>query len=158
MEEIKEKENRWGKYYRISRKLFVAGKAYKVSQETKDLNVRHAEWRLTRSQMISILKNTKPEDWLFKSLGHFDGMIDGWAYDNEDWRPATASTIAWVIKQLEDFDGYYVDYIAGLEDRYGNKLEPNTFDIWNLAIHHFMLKPAKSIVVFDASLAVQYVV
>ena len=84
METIKVKQNRFGTFYIATRVLKVKGKPYKIKQSRTEPNDEKAEWKLSRRQMISILEHTEPSDWLFRSVGHFDGQVDGWVYDRED--------------------------------------------------------------------------
>ena len=72
METIKVKENRFGTFYIATRILKVKGKAFKVKQTRIEPSDEKAKWKLSRRQMISILEHTEPEDWLFRSVGHFD--------------------------------------------------------------------------------------
>jgi hypothetical protein len=134
------KKNRFGEYYIVTKKLLVKGKPYTVSQGRKNLDEDYGEWKLTRSQIVSILRNTSPSDWLFKSEGHFDGMIDGWVYDKEDWRPVNPGLAEWIINQIETFD-YHIYFTTSAEDRFGNPQEQGVFEIYDIAIHSFMLKP-----------------
>ena len=103
--------------------------------------------KATRRKMISILEHTEPEDWLFRSVGHFDGQVDGWVYDREGWREATPELINWIIRQLRQFD-YTIYYLAKDRDSCGNKVEPNTFEIFDIAIHSLRLKPKDGIICF----------
>jgi len=151
METVKVKSNRFGTYYIATRTLWVRGKPYKVKQERTEPNKEKSEWKLTRTQMISILKHTKPEDWLFRSKGHFDGMVDGWVYDNEGYKEATPELINWIIRQLKEFD-YMIIFMAKDTDIFGNKVEPNTFEIFDIAIHSFVLKPKDGVIKFSSFL------
>ena len=147
METIKVKENRFGIFYIATRILKVKGKAYKVKQSRTEPNDEKAEWKLSRRQMISILEHTEPKDGLFRSVGHFDGQVDGWVYDREGWREATPQLIDWIIRQLQQFD-YLIYYLAKDRDSHGNAVVPNTFEIFDIAIHSFRLKPKNGIISF----------
>ena len=147
METLKLKRNRFGIFYVATRILKVKGKPYKIKQTRTEPNDEKAEWKLTRRQMISVLEHTEPEDWLFRSVGHYDGQVDGWVYDREGWREATPELIDWIIRQLQQFD-YTIYFLAKDKDSYGNKVEPYTFEIFDIAIHSFRLKPKDGIISF----------
>ena len=147
METIKVKQNRFGTFYVATRILKVKGKPYKVKQTRIEPNDEKAEWKLSRRQMISILRHTRPEDWLFRSVGHFDPQTDSWEYDREDWRQATPELIDWIIRQLQQFD-YTIYYLAKNKDSCGNTVEPQTFEIFDIAVHSFRLKPKDGIISF----------
>ena len=57
----------------------------KVKQTRIEPTDEKAKWKLSRRQIISILEHTEPEDWLFRSVGHFDAQTDGWKHDDERW-------------------------------------------------------------------------
>ena len=145
-ETIKVKQNRFGTFYVATRTLWVKGKPYKIKQERVKPDDEKAEWKLTRRQMISILQHTNPEDWLFRSRGHFDAQTDGWEIDNEDWREVTPELRDWIIRQLQQVD-YIIYFRPKDRDSSGNKIEPNTFEVFDIAIHSFELKP-KGIIQF----------
>ena len=147
METIKVKQNRFGTFYIATRVLKVKGKPYKIKQTRTEPNDEKAEWKLSRRQMISILRHTRPEDWLFRSVGHFDPQTDGWEYDREGWREATPELIDWIIRQLQQFD-YTIYYLANNKDSCGNTVEPNTLEIFDIAVHSFRLKPKDGVISF----------
>jgi hypothetical protein len=140
--EIKKLKNRFGEYYRVTKILNVKGKKYRIAQRVNDPQKLNAQWDLTRSQMVSILENTEPQDWLFRMKGHFDGQTDGWEYDREDFRIANKDIIDWVIEQLKRFDGYKILYNEGDRDVFTNKLEKGAFEIYDMAIEDFEMKPS----------------
>jgi len=135
----KVKRNRFGEYVERTAVLRVGGRPYRVKQ-VRPLNSetfgRSNEWRLMRSQMVSILLRKSLGEWLIKSLGHFDGMCDGWVHDREDFKPLTEESRKWLIDQIETFD-----YLV-----YWNS-ERGLFEIYDTAIHDLELKPAEKIVV-----------
>lgn len=93
-----------------------------------------------RAQMLKILELTEPSDWLFKDIYHFDGQVDGIEYGKRTWEPVTEQTIEWIKERcLEKRDR--VEFITGSRDQFGNTLEPMTFELWNVATHHYELKP-----------------
>jgi len=102
---MRTKENRFGEYLEVVALLQVGHKTYRVRQRTGSLDKLGSVWRLTRRQMISILKNTRARDWL--------------------------------INGLETFESYRIDYDN----------ERGIFEVWNIALDHFDLKPSKSLVV-----------
>ena len=96
--------------------------------------------------MISILEHTELEDWLFRSVGHFDAQTDGWKHDNEDWREATPQLIEWIKRQLQQFD--YTIYFLVKDKDSGNEVESYTFKIFDIAFHSFRLKPKDGVISF----------
>ncbi|MBW2673603.1 MAG: hypothetical protein JRD89_09355 [Deltaproteobacteria bacterium] len=126
--EIRKKRNRWGDYYLVTTTLRVNGKAFRVSQTRADPNKPVHSWRVNRAQMRKILEIT---------------MIDGTEYGDRIFRPANAGTIAWIRRFCLDSEGDRIEYITGDQDQYGNKLEKGVFELWNVATHHYQLKPAR---------------
>jgi hypothetical protein len=112
--EIKEKVNRFGKYYKVSAVLQVSAFSFKVNSEAINLSDISKEWKIKRSQMIKILQITKPEDWFFKSNYHFDSQTDGIEYDEEDYRIANEELIKWIIEQLKNIKSYTIKYLEDL--------------------------------------------
>jgi hypothetical protein len=146
--EVKERTTKFGKYYRVTTTLEIQGKRYKMWQERhppQDPNTLGGQWRLTKTQMISIL-DSNPKGWLFRSRGHFDGQDDGWHADSEGFREASQETLDWVKEQIRTFD-YYVYFNTGPTDSSGNAIEAGVFNIWNTAIHDFELKTVLPLVV-----------
>ena len=70
-------------------------------------------------------------------------MVDGTEYGDRFFRPANAETIAWIRRFCLDSEGDTIEYITGDQDQYGNKLEKGVFELWNVATHHYQLKPAR---------------
>jgi hypothetical protein len=148
--EVKEKENRFGKHYRVSTVLELKGKKFKMWQDVQDPNKLRAQWRLTKAQMIRIIEPTS-DSWLFRSSGHFDGSDDGWHADLKGFEKASQECIAWVLEQLREFD-YYVYFNTGNKDDSGNDIEVGIFDIWNGVTHDFEMKTVLPILVGDETL------
>ncbi|MBW2672650.1 MAG: hypothetical protein JRD89_04430 [Deltaproteobacteria bacterium] len=127
---------------RTTRTLWVNGKAFRVRDGP-------GKWRLMRNQMTRILEITKPEDWLFALDGHFDGQIDGWAYGDGKYKPATPGLIHRIREDLQRYEGTYVDFNTEPKDTFGNPQEVGVFEIWNLAIFSYRLKPRDGLVRFE---------
>ena len=62
-------------------------------------------------------------------------------------KKATPQLIDWVKRQLQQFD-YLVYFCAKDRDDYGNRVEPYTFEIFDVAIYSFRLKPKDGIISF----------
>jgi hypothetical protein len=131
---IVEKQNKFGKYYKVNTILQVGALNFKVNNQTLDLNDIGKEWKLKRNQMIKILKETYPDDWLFRENWHFDAQTDGIEYDNEDYKVCNKDLIDWIIKQLETFRSYSIRYNE----------ETNHFDLFSYT-HSFDLKPSSKL-------------
>lgn len=116
--------------------IYVYYDENKKIEELNDEDIKIEELKLTRKQMISIIKNTNNEDWLFKSNWDFDAQTDVIRYSNEDFKPLEKDVKKWIIEQLENFR-YYVYY----------NISKNVFKIFNIAIHSFELKPTIPLIV-----------
>jgi hypothetical protein len=132
--QIVEKQNKFGKYYKVNAVLQVGGLNFKVNNQTLDLNNISKEWKLKRNQMIKILEMTHPDNWLFRSNWYFDAQTDGIEYNNEDYKVCNKELIDWIIKQLETFKSYSIRYNE----------ETNHFDLISYS-HSFDLKPSSKL-------------
>jgi hypothetical protein len=132
--QIVEKQNKFSKYYKVNAILQVGALNFKVNNRPLDLNDIDKEWKLKRNQMVKMLKNTYPDDWLFRSNWHFDAQTDGIEYDNEDYKVCNKELIDWIIKQLETFKSYSIRYNE----------ETNHFDLFSYT-HSFNLKPSSKL-------------
>jgi hypothetical protein len=129
--QIVEKQNRFGKYYKVNAILQVGALNFKVSNRTLDLSDMDKAWKLKRNQMVKMLKETCPDDWLFRGNWHFDAQTDGIIYDDEDYKVCNKELIDWIIEQLETFKSYRIRYYE----------ETNHFDLISYT-HSFDLKPS----------------
>ncbi len=139
MDWIVERRTKFGKYYIVKAILNLKGKKkYTVRQSVGDLRKLRSEWKLTKKQMLSILKNTDPEEWFIKVALRFDGSVDGLVPVDRDFRPLRQGEYKWVHRAVDE-SGYEASYDA----------KNRTFELSSLALGTFYLKPRENIVTLE---------
>lgn len=134
---IVEKRTKYGIYYIVKALLNLKGKKrYTVRQSVGDLRKLGNEWKLTRKQMLSILENTEPEDWLIRIALKFDGSVDGLVPVDRDFRPIRPGEEEWIRRAISEFR-YEASYDA----------KNRTFELSSLALGTFYLKPKEENIV-----------
>ena len=142
MKFVEVKKDKRGEYFVVRAILKVKTKTgkvkeYTVKQTPKSLTNLKREWKLTKTQLVSMLKNTNPDDWLLRIKSHFDGSVDSVVPVEEDFREMTHEDLEWVLRQLEiGYNGY--EYVQ----------DENVVEVWSLALGTFLLKPKNDIVEF----------
>jgi hypothetical protein len=146
--EIKKVKNKtYGDYYRATTTLWVKGKPFKVTQDRRDPNKQGYKWDLRRSQMLKILEMTEPSDWLYR----YCSFLNDWQWEppNGEFKPMTPESLNWVKKYDLDSKRDRAQFITGEKDEFGNQMTPGTFEIWNEATHHVVLKPTNNFIKLD---------
>ena len=131
-------QTRYGKKIIITLSLSVGKKVYRVKKTDYDYGAgvsrSSSYYKLNRTQLKSILtKATKPGDWMIRRDWHFDGMIDGTRYDDQDFQVADQAYIDWLVKEITEIKGYYSTYEPDLDE----------FTICHPALDHYTLLPRR---------------
>jgi len=113
--------------------LQVGYKSYRVRQTrySRSANPPLSTWKLTKAQILSILRCTEPSDWWIKSHWHYDGMVDGTVYDQEDFHQP--KSLDWLMEDIQRYD--FLTYYNP---------ETGCFEIFNIALASYDLKPNPS--------------
>jgi len=137
--EVKIKENRYGRYAEITALLQVGYKIYRVKQFppiVNDTYERKTKWKVSISQMKSMIELTKLSDWLIKWLGEFDGQVDGWVNLDDEWHLMREEEKDSLLESLERFRRFSIHYDE----------EENKFELYSYTVS-LALKPSNSLVV-----------